>query len=268
MSRVSNFQAEGRRQLRWLAATHAVDRAQEEHRERYEEACREWCGGEEPFAALAPWWAEGAIGRRLVESPYLGIAQEAPSLRTADVPPATVIVSDSVHWHVAADVLIRAVVFDEMGAGHPSVRSLADVLAPVAQAELRRSPGARAWLLRQERHPRRLMPRFPVLGAFPALDAPLVIVGLSIRAAIDAVTDSGPGGEELAVLSQALDGAMPGVPGSVVASVLAESANPLGALTILGALQPSEVLGVGLAVLSALVGLIKTDAASATPQVA
>jgi hypothetical protein len=268
MSRVSNFQAEGRRQLRLLAAAHAVDRAQQEHRERYEEACRVWCGGDEPAAAKAPWWTEGALGRRLAASPYLGIAQEAPSLRMADIPPAAAIVSDSVHWHVAADVLIRAVVFDEMDAGHPSVRSLAGVLAPVAQAELRRSPGVRAWLLRQERHPRRLVPGFPVLRAFPALDAPLVIVSLSVLAAIEAVTGSGPAGEELAVLSQALDGAIPGVAGSVVVGVVAQSANPLEALAAVGAVQPPEVLGAGLAVLSALVRLIKTDAASAAPKVA
>lgn len=262
MSRVSNIQAEGRRQLRILAASHAVERAQEEHRERYERACRAWCGGEEPAAAAAPWWAAGALGWQLATSPYLGIAQEAPSLQTADVPPAGLIVADPAHWHVAADVLIRAVVFDEMEPGHPSVRALADVLTPVVQAELHRAPGVRSWLLRQERRATRLVPGFPVLHAFPALDAPVVILSLSVLAAAEAV-GSGPAGEELAVLSQMLDGAIPGVAGSVVVGALTLSANPLEALAASGAVQPSEVLGASLAVLSALLIAIKTDAATA-----
>lgn len=53
------LQAEGRRQLWRLAAGHAVERAQEEHRERYEQACRVWCGGNPPVAAKRPWWAGG-----------------------------------------------------------------------------------------------------------------------------------------------------------------------------------------------------------------
>jgi hypothetical protein len=191
-----------------------VDSAQEEHREQYEHACRMWCRGEQPVAARMPWWAGGAFGWQLAASPYLGIAQEAPCLLTADVPPADVIVAHPAHWHVAADVLIRAIVFDGLEPGHRSVRALADVLAPVAQAELHHAPRVRAWLLSQERRAGQLVPGFPLLDAFPVLDAPVTILSLSVLAAADAVAASVSAGEELVVLSRALDNATPGVAGS------------------------------------------------------
>jgi hypothetical protein len=42
-----------------------------------------------------------------------------------EVPPAaTVIAADSAHWSVAANALIRAVVFDGLSLDHPAVRRL------------------------------------------------------------------------------------------------------------------------------------------------
>jgi hypothetical protein len=259
---------EGRRQLWLLAASHAVERAQEEHREHYEQACRVWCGGEQPVAARAPWWADGALGQELVASPYLDIAREAPCLLTADIPPASMVVAEPAHWHVAADVLIRAVVFDGLKPDHPSVRALADVLAPVAQAELRHAPSVRAWLLSQERKTGHLVPRPPVLDAFPVLDAPVTILSLSVLAAADAATVGGKPGEEINVLSRALGNVIPGVAGSVMAGVLSQCANPLEVLAEGGAVQPSEALGAGLSILAALLRLITTDAASTTRRTA
>ena len=256
-----SLRAEGRRQLWLLAAGHAVDSAQEEHRERYEQACRIWCGGDEPLAAKRPWWAAGAFGGQLAASPYLEIAQEAPCLLTADVPPASVIVADPLHWHIATDVLIRAVVFDGLEPGHRSVRALADTLAPVAQAELRHAPCIRAWLLSQERNAGLLVPAPPVLDAFPVLDAPVTILSLSVLAAANAVTSSDADGEEFAVLSRALDNTIPGAAGSVVASVLTQTTNPLEFLAAAEAFEPSEALGAGLKLLATLLRLVTTDAA-------
>lgn len=260
------LRAEGRRQLWLLAASHAVDRAQEQHRERYEQACRVWCGGEQPAAARTPWWAEGALGQQVAASPYLCIAQEAPCLLAADVPPAGVIAANPAHWHVASDVLIRAVVFDGLQPDHPSVRALADVLAPVAQAELRCAPGVRAWLLSQERKAGQLVPGFPALDGFPVLDAPVTLLSLSVVATAEVVAGSGPASGELAVLSRALDDVIPGVAGSVVADALIQSANPLQVLAAAGAVQAPDVLGAGLAILAALLQLIWADAASTTPR--
>lgn len=258
----TNLRAEGRRQLWLLAAGHAVDSAQEEHRERYEQACRMWCGGEEPVAAKRPWWAGGAFGRQLAASPYLEIAQEAPCLLTADVPPASVVVADPLHWHIATDVLIRAVVFDGLEPGHRSVRALADTLAPIAQAELRHAPSVRAWLLSQERKAGPLVPAAPVLDAFPVLDAPVTILSLSVLAAANAVTSGDEDGKEFAVLSRALDNAIPGAAGSVVASVLTQTTNPLEFLATAEAFQPAEALRAGLNLLAALLRIITTDAAT------
>ena len=46
------------------------------------------------------------------------------------------ITADPVHWNVATDALVRAVVFDGLGPDHPAVRKLLEVLAPIAEAEL------------------------------------------------------------------------------------------------------------------------------------
>jgi hypothetical protein len=47
-----------------------------------------------------------------------------------------VIAADPAHWNVAADALIRAVVHDGLEPDHPAVRTVLEMLAPVAEAEL------------------------------------------------------------------------------------------------------------------------------------
>lgn len=136
------------------------------------------------------------------------------------------------------------------------------MLAPVVQAELRHAPGVRAWLLSQERKAGRLVPEPSVLDAFPVLDGPVTILTVSLLASAGAVVGSDTADEELAVLSRALENAIPGVAGSVVASVLTQTTNPLEFLAVAGAFQPSEALGAGLSVLAVLLRLITIDAAS------
>jgi hypothetical protein len=103
---------------------------------------------------------------------------------------------------------------------------------------------------------------------FPILDGPLLILGQLILAdATRAVLGDDVGGEELAVLSRALDGMIPGVAGSVVAETL-PAANPLEAMIASGAVTPAQVLETGLGALSALVKICQTDTASISRQVA
>jgi hypothetical protein len=79
--------------------------------------------------------APGNIGGDRFLIGYLGEAQEAPSLLTAEVPDATVIAADPAHWNIAVSALIRAVIFDGLTLDHPPVNALLEVLAPIVRAE-------------------------------------------------------------------------------------------------------------------------------------
>jgi hypothetical protein len=250
------FQAEGKRQVRLLAGMQVAERL-------YAQACKVWGGGSEPVQARMPWWAHGALGREFTANPFVAEAQKAPCLATAVVPPAAVIHDDPTHWHVAANVLIRAVVFDGLDAGHPAVSALLGTLAPVAETELRCWPEVQSWLLSEESQRNQPAPGFPVL------DGPVALVAMYVlAAAAGTVIGSNPGSEELAVISRALDDVIPGVAGSVVTEVLIQEVNPLAALAASGAVQPREVLGTGLAALQALIRIFETEAALMPGEVA
>jgi hypothetical protein len=253
--------AEGRRQLRQLVADLAQTRFHQERHERYAEACRAWCEGAEPVPAGMPQWAHGRSGRQFAANPFLSEALDAPCLATAVVPPAVVITDDPAQWHVAANVLTRAVVFDGLDVDHQAVSALLNALAPVAEAELSYSPAAAAWLRSEERQRTQPPPGFPVL------DGPVSLLSVYLLGgAARAVT--GGEAEELAVLSRALDGIIPGVAGSIVADAVTQNINPLQALAASGVVEPSQVLRVGLTVLSALVGLFEAEADMSTLKVA
>jgi len=260
---VRPLKTEGRRQLRHLAAAQAQTRFYQEREHRYAEARRAWCGGTEPARASTPRWVSGTFGALFAANPFLAEMYDAPCLATAVVPPAVVIADDPTQWHVAANALMRAVAFDGLEIDHPAVSALLDALAPVAKAELRYSPGAAAWLVSEERQRTQPAPWFPVL------DGPVGLVSMYIlRDAARAVTDGDPGAEEVAVLSRALDGIIPGVAGSVVADTLTQNANPLQALVTSGPVEPSQILRVGLEVLSCLVSLFQAEADLSTRQAA
>jgi hypothetical protein len=256
------FQAEGRRQLRHLVAELAQTRFHLEREERYADACRAWCGGTEPVLAPAPRWVHGTSGRQLAAGSFLAEAQDAPCLATAVVPPAAVLADDPAQWHVAANALIRAVAFDGLEAGHPAVNALLDALAPVAEAELNHWPDVWAWLSSEERQRTQPAPGFPVL------DGPVAVLGSFLGDAAQAAVGSTPDTEEIAVLSRALEGTIPGVAGSVVADALTQDIYPLQALAASGAFQPAQALRVGLAVLTALLRLFQTEATVRTSRVA
>jgi hypothetical protein len=257
------FAEEGRRQLRLLADMQAQHRIHVEREQQYAQACRAWCGGREPIPAATPRWARGKFGERFAENPFLSEAQNAPCLATAVVPPAAVIVDDPTQWHVAVNVLIRAVAFDGLGTEHPAVSALLGALAPVVEAELRCVPAVLSWLTSGARQRNQAVPNFPVL------DGPLTFLGTYIfRVAALSAADSTPENDEIAVLSRALDGSIPGVAGSVVAEALVRNLNPLQAVTLCGEVQPPDVLRCGLATLAAFIWFSDADATEIPRRVA
>jgi hypothetical protein len=256
-----DFRTDGRRQLRLVASWRALNEALDAHLERYVMASQVWCGGQQPVPATRPWWAQRPPGRDLVRNVHVAQAQGAPCLLTAAVPSAAVIAADPAHWQVATKALIRAVVFDGLAIDHPAVSAVTTMLAPVVDAELDSRQAVRSWLAAEHRN------RLPVPG-FPVLDGPLLILSQCVVAkSAGALVGSNPGSQELAVLSRALDGMIPGVAGSVVAETLPGD-DPLEAVIATGVVTPGRLLDTGLAVLSALVQICQANAATIARRVA
>ena len=239
---------------------------------------RVWCGGGQPVPAEGPRWAAGSLGDRLFSGRHLARARNAPCLLTANVPDPMVIIADPAQWWVAASVLVRAVVFDGLRVDHPAVSMLLDVLAPIAQAELAHEQALEDWY--SSRWDEEEKPEFP------ELDGPVFLIGCALGDATLAVVGEDPLSEVLAVLSPALDGAVPGLAGPAVADVLTGGrATPYlcelpdyvlkrmrhppfavgGALLEFAdarAVPPRDILRVGLTILSVLAELCRSDSAS------
>lgn len=274
---VAGIQAQARSQVALLTSLEYLSRAIQRHEERYISACRTWCGGEGPVPAKLPEWMHDSIGWRvLTGSSFLTPAQNAPCLLTADVPDAAVLTADPAHWNVATRALVRAVVFDGLEIGHPAVNAVLDVLAPVATADLAYGPAFRSWLKDE-------YPATATRPEFPILDGPATLLGGAVLVDVTkALISDHPAAEELAVLSRALDGTIPGVAGSVVASAMIDAArlpdlrelprevlrrsppvdNPLEILLASGEIATGDVLRAGLSILAALVRLGESELAS------
>ena len=258
----------------------------DERKEREAAARRTWTGGAEPDPAEAPRWAEDSLGDRFFGGTFLDQARNAPSLATAQIPDAAVIAADPAHWNVATDALIRAVVFDGLGLDHPAVRTLLEVLAPIAEAELAYGEAADAamyqigtdWDDDEPEFPEEDGPVFQ-LGGRALVDAVWAAVGL------DSLSDV------FGVLLPVLGDAVPGLDAQVAANALlgafakhyrceqpddTELLERIGnvqgdALVNLvrpGAAKPADALPVGLALLSALAQLCRSDSASLLQRVA
>ena len=254
--------------------------------ERLAAARRIWCGGAEPVPAQAPRWIEASLGDRFFSGTFLGRARSAPCLATARVPDAAVIAADPAHWNVAAEALIRAAVFEGLGLDHPAVSTVLEVLAPIAEAEVAYHEAAdavmyRPWLDWDEDDPE-----------FPEDDGPVFAVGgCALVDAVWAVVGEDPLGDVLGVLRPVLADAVPGVDAQVTADALIGAfateyrceqpgdAEVLGRikryggdalrnLVAAGAVPPADVLRVGLAMLSALTQLCRSDSASVLQRVA
>jgi hypothetical protein len=263
-----------------VAGLQALVQETSERKEREAAARRTWSGGAEPVPAEAPRWPEGSLGDRFFVGTYLEEARNAPSLATAQIPDAAVIAADPAHWNVATDALVRAVVFDGLGLDHPAVSKLLEVLAPIAEAELAYRKAADAAMYQigtdwDEDEPE-----------FPELDGPVFLLGTCVLVdAVWAAVGEDPLTDVLGVLLPVLDAAVPGVDSQVAADALVgafsteyrceqpgddevlggikrHSGDALENLATAGAVPPSDVLPVGLTILSALAQLCRSDSAS------
>jgi hypothetical protein len=238
---------------------------------------RSWCGGGQPIPAEQPRWADGSLGDRLCSGMDLRRARNAPSLLTAKVPDPMVIIADPAQWAVAANVLVRAVVFDGLQVDHPAVSGLLNVLAPIAEAELAHEHALEEWDLSGWDEKER--------PEFPELDGPVFQIGGALGDATLAVVGEDSLGEVLAVLAPVLDDTVTGLEGRAVADILTGGrAIPYlcelpeyvlkrmqRTFSVGGALlefadarvvAPRDILRVGLTILSALAALCKSDSVS------
>jgi hypothetical protein len=268
------------------AGLQALVQETDERQEREAAVRRTWSGGAEPVPAEARRWPEGSLGDRFFTGTYLEEARNAPSLATAEIPDAAVIAADPVHWNVATDAPVRAVVFDGLGLDHPAVRELLEVLAPIAEAELAYRKAADAAMYQigtdwDEDEP-----------GFPEQDGPVFLLGACVLVdAVWAAVGDDPLSDVLGVLLPVLGAAVPGVDSQVAAGALvgafsteyrreqpgdgevlgrigSYSGDALENLAAAGAVPPSDVLRVGLMILSALAQLCRSESPSVLQQAA
>jgi len=261
------------------AGLQALVQEMNERREREAAVRRTWNGGAEPVPAEARRWPEGSLGDRFFTGTYLEEARNAPSLATAGIPDAAVIAADPVHWNVATDALVRAVVFDGLGPDHPAVRELLEVLAPIAEAELAYRKAADAAMYQ-------IGTDWDDEPEFPEQDGPVFLLGACVLVdAVWAAVGNDPLSDVLGVLLPVLDAAVPGVDSQVAAGALvgafsteyrceqpgddevlgrigSYSGDALENLAAAEAVPTSDVLPVGLTILSALAQLCRSESPS------
>jgi hypothetical protein len=239
-----------------------------------------------PAPAEAPRWPEGSLGARFIGSTFIDRARNAPSLATAQIPDAAVIAADPAHWNVAADALIRAVVHDGLEPDHPAVRTVLEMLAPIAEAELAYGEAADAAMYGAG----------PDLAddepEFPEDDGPVLQLGVcALTDATWAAVGLDPLSDILGALLPVLHDALPGLDAQAAADALigafakhyqckqpgdAELLERIGPvqgdalvnLVRADAVPPRDALPVGLTLLSALARLCRSDSASLLQRVA
>ena len=272
--------------LQMVAGLEAMTQEMGGHTEREAAARRIWSGGAEPVLAEAPQWVENSLGDRFFGGTFIDRVRNAPSLATAEIPDAAVIAADPAHWNVATDALIRAVVYDGLGLDHPAVRTLLEVLAPIAAAELAYGEAADAamyqigmdWDDDEPEFPEEDGPVF-LLGGCALVDATWAAVGLDsisevLGVLLPVLADAGPG-LDAHVAADALIGAfakhyrceLPG-DAELLERIGKVQGDALVNLVRAGAVKPADVLPLGLRLLSALAHLCRSDSASLLQRVA
>jgi hypothetical protein len=264
--------------LKMLTGLEALVKETEVRRDRQASARWIWSGGTEPVPAEAPRWREDSLGDRFFGGDFLREARKAPCLATAEIPDAAVIAAHPGHWNVAADALVRAVVYDGLGLDHPAVRTVLEVLAPIAEAELAYGEAADAAM--EQFGTDRDVPEFPeqdgpvfLLGACALLDALWAAVGQDslseIRGVLlPALHDAVPGLDAQAA-ADALIGAfakhyqceLPG-DAELLERIGPVQGDALVNLVRAGAVKPAGILPAGLRLLSALARLCRSNSAS------
>lgn len=237
-------------------------------------------GGVTPVPAEIPAWADGSLGDFFFTEPVIARAASAPPAAAAVLPPAERMLAYGSAREAVAWVLIRAVVFDGLPAAGPAIGGVVDRLAPVIEweaghfgrpvsdaeaEEIVTGPAfvtgsALVEAVRAVIAEDRIAPVTQFLE--PVIDAALLPLALPAEltgaavaralacAAAHAYTFTDP--EDTALLNR-LD------PDSTT------SENPLETLVTGQLLAPRDALLAGLAVLAALAGLCRTNAASALP---
>jgi hypothetical protein len=265
---------------RLITGLGAVVRESQDRSEREAAARNAWCGGAEPVPAEAPAWPEDSLGDRFFGGFHMEEARTAPDLLTAEIPDQTVIAAAPAHWNVAVDALVRAVAFGGLALDHPAVRTLLEVLAPIAEAELAYGKAMDArmngtgldW---DDDEPQ-----------FPEQDGPVFLLGACVLVdALWAVVGEDPLTEVRGVLRPALAAAVPGLDPEAAADALIGAfaehyrcdlpgdaehlqrigrpgGDPLENLVTAGAVRPGDILPVGLAILAALAQLCRSGSAS------
>jgi hypothetical protein len=266
--------------LKVLTGLQAMVGENEERRKREATARWIWSGGAEPVPAVAAPWREGSLGDRFFGGHFLGEAQKAPCLASADIPDAAAIAAHPAHWNVATQALVRAVVYDGLGPDHPAVSTVLEVLAPIAEAELAYGEAADAAMFqigtdKDEDEPE-----------FPEQDGPVFLLGVcALMDALWAALGEDSLGEIQAVLLPVLREAVPSLDAQAAVDALygaflkhyqsdqpsdAELLQRIGdvqgdALVNLvraGVVKPRDILPVGLRLLSALAQLCRSNAPS------
>jgi hypothetical protein len=204
-------------------------------------ALEAWLTDAEPEPTELPPWPEGSLGHRLLAGTRLWEAQDAPSLLTARIPDAATIDPDPAHWTIAAEALIRALVFDGLTLEHPAVRAVLEPLTSVAEDEVE------------------YMQDDDEEVGFPVMDGPVLLIGRALTETVWAIAGNDSLADVGGALESALDGAVPGLEAdSLVGALLpvpSDSDNPLELLIVDGEVRPRDILPVGLLVLSALARL-------------
>ena len=237
-------------------------------------------GGVTPVPAEVPQWEDGSLGDYFFTEPVIARAAAAPPAAVAALPPPARLLADGSAREAVASVLIRAVVLDGLPAAGPAVGALLEALAPVIEWEAGHfgQPASDA-------------------EAEEIVTGPAFVTGSALAEAARAVIAEDRIAPVLEFLEPVLDAALAplglpaGLTGAAVARALAcaaahaydftdpgdtellnqldpssaTSQNPLETLVTDKLLAPRDALLAGLAVLAALAGLCRTNAASALP---
>jgi hypothetical protein len=228
-----------------------------------------------------PGWTEGSLGGRFFGGTHVVHAQGAPAVGGLDL---MAIAVDPAQWPVAISALIRAVVFDGLAPDHPDVSAVLDVLGPVVEAELDYEAAIDKWY---EEWPdgEEEKPEFPDLdgpvfrlGGCALVDAVTAVVGNDplanvleawlpvLRGTAESMKASIRGLNERALADALACAAVTDfrreLPSDVLRRTGPPSGNPLKTLVHVGVVPQHEVLRAGLAVLSTLADLCRSDSAS------
>lgn len=239
-----------------------------------------WSGGAALIPAQAPQWPEDSLGDRFFSGISIERARTAPFLETAEIPDAALIAAHPAHWNVAANALVRAVVFDGLALDHPAVSTVLDVLAPIAETELAYGEAADAAMYQIGADRDKDEPEFPeedgpvfLLGACVLMDALLAAVGENslseIRPVLLPVLRNALPGLKPRAATDALIGAFtkhyqcdqPG-DAELLAHIGPVQGDALVNLVRVGAVKPADILPTGLILLSALANLCRSASAS------